>query len=101
MTGGAGAFTSSATTGGARFVDPRPELGEVDDPDRRCRADGSGGWTPRPSCRQAQSSDHDAFDFTDRHRVCPAVVELRRLRRRMPRDLLRVLEGPPVREDTP
>ena len=42
--------------------------------------------------------DHDAFDFVDRDRVRRAVVELRRLGRRMPRDLLGVLEGPPVRE---
>ena len=33
-----------------------------------------------------------------RHRVCRPVVELRRLRRRVPGDLLSVLEGPPVRE---
>ena len=45
--------------------------------------------------RQVQSSDHDAFDFIDRDGVCRAVVELRRLRRRVPGDLLGVLEGSP------
>ena len=43
-------------------------------------------------------SDHDAFDLVDRHRVRRPVVELRRLRRRVPRDVLGVLEGPPVRQ---
>ena len=43
-------------------------------------------------------SDQDAFNFVDRDRVRRSVVELRRLRRRVARDLLRVLEGAPVRE---
>ena len=42
-------------------------------------------------------SDHDAFDFVDGHGVRRPVVELRRLRRRVPGDLLGVLQGPSVR----
>ena len=43
-------------------------------------------------------SDHDTFDLGDGDGVRRAVVELRRLRRGMPRDLLRVLQRPPVRQ---
>ena len=43
-------------------------------------------------------SDHDAFDLVDRHPVRRPVVELRRLGRRVPGDLLGVLQGPPVRQ---
>ena len=39
------------------------------------------------------NSDHDALDLVDGHRGRRPVVELRRLRRRVPRGLLRVLEG--------
>ena len=42
--------------------------------------------------------DHDAFDLVERDRVRRPVVELRRLRRRVPGDPLRVLERPPVRQ---
>ena len=57
----------------------------------------------RPSKRERRAggspaSDHDAFDLVDGHRVRRPVVELRRLRRRVPRDLLGVLKRPPVRQ---
>ena len=39
-------------------------------------------------------SDHDAFDLVDGHRVRRPVVELRRLRRRVPPRLLGVLRSP-------
>ena len=52
----------------------------------------------RPVVRRP--SDHDAFDLVDGQRVRRPVVELRRLRRRVPGDLLRVLEGSPVRAGT-
>ena len=42
--------------------------------------------------------DHDAFDLVERDRVRGPVVELRRLRRRVAGDPLRVLERPPVRQ---
>ena len=45
-------------------------------------------------------SDHDALDLVDRDGVCRPVIELRRLRRGVRRDLLRPLEGAPVRQDT-
>ena len=38
-------------------------------------------------------SDHDALDFVDGDSVGRPVVELRRLRGRVPRDLLGVFEG--------
>ena len=44
------------------------------------------------------TSDHDAFDLVERDRVRRPVVELRRLRRRVPGDPLRVLERPAVRQ---
>ena len=40
----------------------------------------------------------DGLDLVDGDGVCRPVVELRRLRRRVPRELLRVLEGTPVRQ---
>jgi hypothetical protein len=43
-----------------------------------------------------QFSDHDAFNLIERDHVCGAVVELRRFRGGMRRNLLRVLEGPAV-----
>ena len=42
------------------------------------------------------ASDHDAFDLVERDRVRRPVVELRRLRRRVAGNPLRVLERPPV-----
>ena len=42
--------------------------------------------------------DHDAFDLVERDRVRRPVVHLRRLRRRVAGDPLRVLERPPVRQ---
>ena len=57
-------------------------------------------WPQRPRrekhLRRQPRSDHDTLDLVDRHRVRRPVVELRRLRRRVPGDLLSVLEGPPV-----
>ena len=44
------------------------------------------------------SLDHDAFDLVERDRVRRPVVELRRLRRRVAGDPLRVLECPAVRQ---
>ena len=44
------------------------------------------------------ASDHDAFDLVERDRVRRPVVQLRRPRRRVPGNLLRVLERPPVRQ---
>ena len=41
---------------------------------------------------RGQISDHDAFDLVDRHRVRRPVVELHRLGRRVPGDLLRVVD---------
>ena len=73
----------------------------------------SPGFTPRPSLSGRQVSldlqhvlrvagvrilDHDTLDLVDGDRVRRPVVELRRLRRRVPGDLLGVLEGSPVRQ---
>ena len=49
----------------------------------------------------APGSDDDALDLVDSHRVRRPVVELRRLGRRVPGDLLGVLEGTPRSTDTP
>jgi len=43
-------------------------------------------------------SDHDAFDLVERDRVRRPVVQLRRPRRRVAGNLLRVLERTPVRQ---
>ncbi len=59
---------------------------------RPARLEGLG----RPVVRRP--SDHDAFDLVDRNGVRRPIVELRRLRRRVTGDLLRVLERPPVRQ---
>ena len=48
-----------------------------------------------PTFGKADSSDHDAFDFVDGHRVSRPIVQLRRLGRCVPGDLLSVLEVPP------
>ena len=77
-----------------------PPLDARPDQSGRVRtSEANAGSVVNPSTKpdQAQgSSDHDAFDLVDGHRVRRPVVELRRLRRRVPGDLLSVLEGPPV-----
>ena len=63
---------------------------------------GRGSRGRPPQClglvRRRPPSDHDALDLVNGHRVRRPIVELRRLRRRVPGDLLRVLQCPPVRE---
>ena len=54
----------------------------------------AGGWGKRP----APCLDHDALDLVERHRIRRPVVQLRRLRRRVPGDPLRMFERAPVRE---
>ena len=49
----------------------------------------------QPACL---ALDHNTLDLVDGDRVRRPVVELRRLGRRVPGDLLGVLEGPPVRQ---
>ena len=53
---------------------------------------------PRSRRPRRRPLDHDALDLVDGYRVRRPVVELRRLRRRVPGDPLRVLERPPVRQ---
>ena len=57
------------------------------------QAPGTAGCATR-STGTGSLLDHDAFDFVERDRVRRPVVELRRLRRRMPGDPLGVLERP-------
>ena len=84
-----------------------PELGESPACDRHrapaldrgpgcCHNEAIDGDQPRRPAHPRRLSDHDTLDLVDRHRVRCPVVELRRLRRRVPRDLLRVLKRPPV-----
>ena len=55
-------------------------------------------WVLLPAGRLPDVAlDHDALDLVERDRVRRPVVQLRRLRRRVPGDPLRVLERPPVR----
>ena len=68
----------------------------------RCRGPDDHKRHDRTRCHRAVArciaplSDHDALNLVDRNGVRRPVVELRRLRRRVPGDLLGVLEGPPV-----
>ena len=52
----------------------------------------------RPGVAGVRALDDDALDLVDGDRVRRPVVELRRLRRRVPGDPLRVLERPSVRQ---
>ena len=58
-----------------------------------------GAPTNREPADRVPVRSHDAFDLVNRHRVHRAVVELRRLGRRMTRDLLRMLKVRAI--DTP
>ena len=53
---------------------------------------------PRSRRPRHRPLDHDALNLVDGDCVRRPVVELRRLRRGVPGDPLRVLEGPPVRQ---
>ena len=61
---------------------------------RRCK----GGAPPAMRSASRHASDYDTLDLVDRHPVRRPVVELRRLRRCVARDLLRVLERPAIRQ---
>ena len=67
----------------------------------RHRRSRHGGCPDGGGATCARRADHDPLDLVDGDRVRGPVVELRCLRRRVPRDLLRVLEGPSVRQNTP
>ena len=96
---------STPSPQGARGDDARPHRASAPHDTRR----GGLGIGPRvrpdaPTGRPAGSGawpdghrlDHDALDLVDGDRVRRPVVELRRLRRGVPGDPLRVLERPPI-----
>ena len=85
------------------------EMGSLDRSQQGSLAAGRrSGFVDAPDCEVLQgvllragrsarlALDHDALDLVERDRVRRPVVELRRLRRRVPRDPLGVLERPPV-----
>ena len=77
----------------------RPDLQSTSGTPRRNRP-----WTSRKAARVRyvwtcrSPLNHDAFDLVERDRVRRPVVQLRRLRRRVAGDPLRVLERPAVRQ---
>ena len=75
------------------------DAGRVLEPEASPQGVAGGADGARPLLVEgAPCLDHDALDLVDRDRVRRPVVELRRLRRRVARDLLRVLQGSSVRQ---